>query len=95
MRKRELASACERVGLKRIDWHTLRHTHSTLLHAQGTPLKVAQAQLGHSRLATTLEVYTHTSTDAQRDAVVKLEGVLFPTVPKLGPGEDRLNEWER
>ncbi len=92
MRKRELASACERVGLKRIDWHTLRHTHSTLLHAQGTPLKVSQAQLGHSRLATTLEVYTHTSTDAQRDAVVKLEGVLFPTVPKLGPGEDRLNE---
>jgi len=35
-------------GLQRIDWHTLRHTHGTLLHSQGeTPLKVAQAQLGH------------------------------------------------
>lgn len=54
-----------------------------LLHAQGTPLKVAQAQLGHSHMATTLEVYTHTSGSAQRDAVNMLADQLFPIVPKL------------
>ncbi|MEE8606151.1 MAG: site-specific integrase [Nitrospiraceae bacterium] len=87
LRKRQLRTACQQAGIEPIGWHTLRHTHSTLLHALGTPLKVAQAQLGHSRLATTLEVYTHTTTEAQREAVVKLEGVLFPNVPKLGVGE--------
>ncbi len=61
----------------------LRHTHGTLLHSQGTPLKVAQAQLGHSHMATALEIYTHASGSAQRDAVNLLEGQLFPNVPKL------------
>jgi len=61
----------------------LRHTHGTLLHSQGTPLKVAQAQLGHSQMATTLDIYTHASGSAQRDAVNLLEEQLFPNVPKL------------
>jgi len=59
------------------------HTHGALLHAQGTPLKVARAQLGHSHMATTLEVYTHASGSAQRDAVNMLADQLFPNVPKL------------
>lgn len=88
LRKRNLRPACERAGLRPIDWHTLRHTHSTLLHLQGTPLKVAQAQLGHSRLATTLEVYTHAPLDAQREAVAKLEAQLDPNGPKFGIGEN-------
>jgi len=83
LRKKSLHPACKRAGLSRIDWHTLRHTHGTLLHAQGTPLKVAQAQLGHSHMATTLEVYTHASVSAQRDAVILLESQLFPNVPKF------------
>jgi integrase len=83
LRKKLLRSACKRAGLPTIDWHTLRHTHGTLLHTQGTPLKVAQAQLGHSHMATTLEVYTHTSTSAQREAVTLLEEQLFPNVPKF------------
>jgi hypothetical protein len=59
LRKKALRTACKRAGLQRIDWHTLRHTHGTLLHSQGTPLKVAQAQLGHSHMATTLgHLYT-------------------------------------
>jgi ATP-dependent helicase/nuclease subunit A len=74
--------------LPRIDWHTLRHTHGTLLHTQGTPLKVAQAQLGHSRMATTLEEYTHTSASAQREAVTLLEEQVFPSVPKLTEKEE-------
>jgi integrase len=82
LRKRGLQSACERAGLPRINWHGLRHTHGTLLHVQGTPLKVAQAQLGHSSMATTLQVYTHASVIAQREAVTLLEKQVFPNVPK-------------
>jgi len=83
LRKKSLRTACKRAGLPRIDWHALRHTHGTLLHAQGTLLKVAQAQLGHSHMATTLEVYTHASGSAHRDAVNMLADQLFPNVPKF------------
>jgi len=72
--------------------HTLRHTHGTLLHSQGTPLKVAQAQLGHSHIATTLEVYTHASGSAQRDAVNQLEEQLFPNVPKFDGSGNTVQE---
>ena len=76
--RRGLRSACARAGLPKLNWHALRHTHGTLLHGQGTPLKVAQAQLGHSHLTTTLEVYTHASVTAQREAVNLLDQQVFP-----------------
>jgi len=34
-------------------------------------------------MATTLQIYTHTSGSAQRDAVNLLQERLFPNVPKL------------
>src|SRR5216684_7590127 len=83
LRKKALRTACKRAGLQRSDWNAIIDTHGRLLHSQGTPLKVAQAQLGHSHMATTLEIYTHASGSAQRDAVNLLEKQLFPNVPKL------------
>jgi integrase len=73
LRRRQLAEACQAAGIPRMDWHALRRTHATLGHAAGVPLKVMQAQLGHARQSTTLDIYTHTLIDAQRDAVRKLE----------------------
>jgi integrase len=92
LRKKSLRTACKRAGLQQIDSHALRHTHGTLLHAQGTPLKVGQAQLGHSHMATTLEVYTHASGSAQRDTVNMLADQLFPNVPKLDGSENTAME---
>jgi len=86
LRNRGLRPACKRAGLPQINWHVLRHTHGTLLHVQGTPLKVAQAQLGHSHMATTLDVYTHASVSAQREAVILLEAQVFSNVPKNAEG---------
>jgi len=83
LRKRQLHPASQRAGLGSINWHSLRHTHGTLLHEQGTPLRVAQAQLGHSHMTTTPQVYTHASGSAQRQAVDHLESLLFPSVPKF------------
>ena len=66
LRRRQLHPASQQAGLGSLDWHSLRHTHGTLLHEQGTPLRVAQAQLGHSHMTTTLQIYTHASGNAQR-----------------------------
>jgi integrase len=46
------------IGMPSLSWHTLRRTHATLLQTAGASLRDTQAQLGHSRMSTTLEVYT-------------------------------------
>jgi integrase len=73
---RELAPACDNLGLPRISWHSFRHTHATLLHDAGESLKTAQTLLGHSDLETTLGVYTHAIPDSQKRAVERVAGVL-------------------
>jgi integrase len=78
-----LASACRRAEVRRIDWHTLRHTYSTLLHSLGTPVKVQQSLLGHSTAAITMDVYTHPVSESERHAVARLNEILFPNVPNL------------
>ena len=79
LRNRGFRSACKRAGLPKLSWHSLRHTHGTV---QGTSLKLAQAQLGHSDLATTLEVYTHASAIAQREAGTSLRTNCSQVFPK-------------
>src|ERR1700722_16915834 len=91
LRRRPLHPASQQAGRGLLYWHSLRHTHGTLLHEQGTPLRVAQAQLGHSHMSTTLQVYTHASGSAQRQAVDRLESLLFPTVPKFAEGASQPN----
>jgi integrase len=81
--RRVIYPACERVKIPRIGWHSLRHLHATLLSEAGEPLKVAQAQLGHADLQTTLGVYTHVMPESQRRAVGKIESLIFPNFPKF------------
>jgi integrase-like protein len=69
-----------------VTWHQFRHVHSSLLHDLGVPAKVAQQQLGHASVHTTLKVYTHVVETTHRKAIEDLERVLFPSVPKLASG---------
>ena len=49
-----------RLGLpKGASLHSLRHTHGSHLLADGVPLPVVSARLGHSSVRTTAEVYAH------------------------------------
>ena len=36
-----------------------RHTHVALLVEAGVPIKVISERLGHSKIDTTLDIYTH------------------------------------
>jgi integrase len=55
---RHLKPAGVKIGAPWLNWHTVRRTHATLLQVAGASLKDAQAQLGHSKMSTTLDVYT-------------------------------------
>lgn len=81
--KRVLRPAAEAAAISPVSWHQLRHIHASLLHDLGVPAKVAQQQLGHASVETTLKIYTHAIPETHRRAIEDLERVLFPNVPKL------------
>src|SRR6266851_4454214 len=80
--ERVLQPAAERAGLGRVTWHQFRHIHSSLLNDLRVPVKIAQEQLGHASISTTLNIYTHVVDSSHRRAIEALERQLFPTVPK-------------
>lgn len=41
------------------DFHSLRHTHATILIEHGADVKDVQARLGHTNITTTLQTYVH------------------------------------
>ena len=50
------------------NYHSLRHTHATMLIENGTPVKTVQKRLGHSRSAVTEDRYVHLTQKMARDA---------------------------
>ncbi len=59
MVKREFHTALTFAGLRRVRFHDLRHTYTTLLISQGENVKFIQSQLGHSSIQTTMDRYGH------------------------------------
>lgn len=54
-----LARLEKKSGLPNVTLHGLRHTYASLLHSQGVDMANISAELGHSNLATTMNIYTH------------------------------------
>ena len=53
----------------KFDYHCLRHTHATKLIEGGANLKAVQTRLGHKDIATTLQIYSHTTKGMEQEAV--------------------------
>ena len=77
--------AAEAVGLGRVTWHQFRHIHSSLLNDLKVPAKIAQEQLGHASISTTLNIYTHVVDASHRTAVEAVEARLFGDLDPNGP----------
>jgi integrase len=60
-----------------VTWHQFRHIHSSLLNDLRVPSKIAQEQLGHASINTTLGIYTHVVDASHRSAVEPIEDRLF------------------
>jgi integrase len=62
----------KKLGISDINWHTFRHTYSTLLRANGEDPEVVQELLRHSSIKITMDIYTQAGTAAKRKAQSKV-----------------------
>lgn len=63
-------------GFKNLLFHGLRHTHATLLIANGVDIKTVQTRLGHSSAMITLDVYSHALPSLDAAAADELDDIL-------------------
>jgi len=66
----------KKAGLPHIRFHDLRHSTATILLKMQTHPKIVQELLGHSRIAETLDIYSHVLPTIQGDAMNKLNDNL-------------------
>jgi integrase len=67
----------EQAGLPPIRFHDARHTFATLMLELGESPKTVQTMLGHSRVAITLDIYSHVSLELEKKAAAKLNAALL------------------
>ena len=64
-------------GIPYVKFHALRHTFATRILEANVHPKVAQELLGHSTASTTLDIYSHVLPNQKREAIDKLEGIVW------------------
>src|SRR5215813_2811721 len=74
---RSFRRICDNNKIRLIKVHHVRHTVGSLLKDLGVPARDAQTILGHTRISTTLEIYT--DDEARRDALTRLQSLLGET----------------
>lgn len=62
--------------LPKVTFHGLRHSHASLLIANGEDIARVSKRLGHSRISTTLDIYTHADNKKDTDMVKTLDDMF-------------------
>ena len=71
--RKRLQTVLERAGCKKIRFHDLRHTFSTVSLEHGMDVKTLSTVIGHVSSSTTLNVYAHVTDEMRRTAAVKID----------------------
>jgi len=74
------------IVLRRVRFHDLRHTYTSLLIAHGAHPKYIQAQLGHASIQTTLDRYGHLMPQLHQAEAQKLDHLVFRPRRRRRPG---------
>jgi integrase len=72
--RRHLRPAAIKLGIdpKKVTWRALRRSYGTWMVEAGADPKSVQAQMRHSRISTTMEIYAQAVPESQRRAVAKM-----------------------
>lgn len=63
---RDLKILCNRLGVKKITQHAIRHTHSSILIKEGVSIDYISKRLGHKDIMTTQKTYSHLLQDMKK-----------------------------
>jgi integrase len=80
---RHITPAARKLGIGWVNWRALRRSYATwLVEARDDP-KAVQAQMRHSRISTTLDIYSQFVPAAQRRAVAQMMNMVDEKLSKL------------
>lgn len=72
-----LVAKCKALGIPEISLHALRHTHASVLLAEGVSIHTISARLGHANVGVTQETYAHVLDDLKKKDDQKMMAVLM------------------
>lgn len=68
---------CKNNGMDDKSFHSLRHTHATILLESGVPIEYVSKHLGHASIVTTVNTYMHVTKKMREDAIVKSKNNFY------------------
>ena len=84
----EMIRGCKNTGVKKIRIHDVRHSHASLLINQGCDALMLADRLGHEKVSTTLNTYSHLFPHKQQELVHSLESLQATDSPTPDPPSD-------
>ena len=84
----EMIRGCKNTGVKKIRIHDIRHSHASLLINQGCDALMLADRLGHEKVSTTLNTYSHLFPHKQQELVHSLESLQATDSPTPEPQSD-------
>ena len=57
------------LGIPEFDYHSLRHTHATILIENGANVKDVQERLGHTNIEMTMNTYVHNTGIMKKESI--------------------------
>jgi len=73
---RDWRRACKALGLPRVMFHALRHTHVSALIAAGLDIVTISRRIGHGSATTTLNTYAHLFKASDQAAANAIEAAM-------------------
>ena len=84
----EMIRGCKNTGIKKIRIHDIRHSHASLLINHGCDALMLADRLGHEKVSTTLNTYSHLFPHKQQELVHSLESLQATDLPTPEPPSD-------
>jgi len=85
--RKRLQQMLERADCKKVRFHDLRHTFATMSLEHGMDVKTLSAIIGHVSAKTTLNIYTHITSEMEENAAVSIDRGIAKTEIEEKPTE--------
>lgn len=72
-----LSSKCKELGITEITLHALRHTHASVLLAEGVSIHTISSRLGHANVGVTQDTYAHVLDELKKKDDQKMMSILM------------------